>query len=143
MENILVAINPAEPRCYAGVHAVNLAKRIQARVLFLLVYPPLDGTSPQSGANGVEVSMNKSLSALIEEARSDGIPVECYVARDPFEKEIVSFVKENRITLLVVESANKSIPGHESGGFLNKIRHRINCPIEVVNEKPEWSNRKE
>lgn len=143
MENILVAINPAESRCYAGVHAVNLAKRIQARVVFLLVYPPIDGATPPSGEDRVDVSMNKSLSALIEEARSDGISVECYVARDPFEKEIVSFVKENRITLLVVESPNKRIPGDEAGDFLNKIRHRINCPIEVVNEKPEWANRKE
>ena len=87
--------------------------------------------------------MNQEISALIEEARSDGIPVECYVACGHFEKEVVSFVEENRITLMVVESPHKKIPGDESGDFLNKIRHRIECPIEVVNEKSEWSNRKE
>ena len=42
MENILVAMDPAETRFYAGMHALNLAKRINAKVLFLLIFPARD-----------------------------------------------------------------------------------------------------
>ncbi len=143
MENILVAMNPADTRFYAGVHALNLARRIKAKVLFLLVYPPSTRRSARSGEDTLEASVRKRLAALIEEARPDGITVEYYVAYGCFEKELASFVKENKITLLVVESPPEKHSIDGDGEFLDKIRHRIDCRIEVVNEKPETSNRKE
>ena len=61
-----------------------------------------------------------------------------------YESELVSFVQENKITLLVVESSSERGESRELfREFLDKLRHRINCRIEVVNEKPENLGRKE
>ncbi len=143
MENILVAMDPAETRFYAGVHALNLARRIKAKVLFLLIYPPATRRSNRSGEDTLQDSVRKRLAALIEEARSEGITVEYYVVYGCFEKEVASFVQENKITLLVLESPSEGYSTQWGGECLDKIRHRIDCRIEVVNEKPEASNRKE
>jgi len=143
MENILVAMDPAETRFHAGVHALNLARRIKAKVFFLLVYPSSKQRSDRSGEETLEAIVRKRLGALIEEARLDGITVEYYVVYGCFEKELVSFVQNNKITLLVVESPSDS-PSMDGGRErLDKIRHRIDCRIEVVNEKPQTSNGKE
>jgi len=142
VKKILAALDPIATHFNAGVHALSLAKRINAKVLFLLVYPPSAKQSGQSLEDASEASVKQKLAALIEEARADGISVDYYVAHGHFEDELVHFVHENKITLLVVEA----LPGRESTdgtGFLDKIRHRIDCLIEVVNEKPNASERKD
>ena len=133
MEKILAAMDPAKTHFSAGMHALNLARRIQASVLFLLVHSP--------GEKEVKPAVQKQLAALIEEARADGVMVEYYVTHGRFESELVSFTRENQITLLVIESPLER--NDADGAFLDKIRHRLNCRIEVVNEKPESLERKD
>jgi len=144
MEKILVAMNPARTNFCGGIHALNLAKRIKARVFFLLVFPPSSKEMRPPLVEGIEVSIKKRLESLIEEGRSDGIAVDYYLAHGDYEDELVSFIQENRITLLVVEFASEPGDSPETfKDFLDKIRHRINCRIEVVHEKPVISERKE
>ena len=141
MEKILAAMDPAKTHFSAGMHALNLARRIQARVLFLLIHAPSTRLSDRSGENKAEASARRRLAALIEEARADGITVEHYITHGHFESELVGFAQENKVTLLVIESPSEW--DSADGTFLDKIRHRLNCRIEVVNEKPESLNRKE
>jgi nucleotide-binding universal stress UspA family protein len=144
MVNILAAMDPAETHFNAGVHAINLAKRIKAKVLFLLVYPPNSRRTARSAGHPAEAAVDKRLAPLIEEARADDITVEYYVAYGHFENELVSFVRKNKISLLVLESLPERDALHGGGkALLDKIRHRIDCLIEVVNEKSETSERKE
>jgi hypothetical protein len=144
MEKILVAMDPMRTNFYACIHALNLAKRIKARVLFLLVFSPPARETKQPFEEEIAVSVKRRLESFIEEGRSEGIAVDYYLVYGDYENEIVSFVHENRITLLVVEFPAER--GHLSENFryfIDKIRHRINCRIEVVNEKPVISERKE
>jgi nucleotide-binding universal stress UspA family protein len=132
MEKILVGLYPGKTSLWAAVHALNLSKRINARLYFLLVIDRSD----ESLMRQVEASMKSSLESLIEEGISDGIPVDYYITYGQYDNELVKFVKENKITMLVVGS-----PTPQDGRFedfedlLEKIRHRINCRIEVVHEK--------
>lgn len=144
MEKILVAMNPARTNFFAGIHALNLAKRINARVLFYIALsPPANNKGSQFGEE-IEVSVKKRLESLIEEGRSDGITVDYYMAYGNYEDELVAFVQDNKITLLVVEFPSESGDSTELfKNFLDKIRHRINCRIEVVHEKPVTTKRKE
>jgi nucleotide-binding universal stress UspA family protein len=136
MEKILVGLYPGKTSLWAAVHAFNLAKRIKARLYFLLVINPEIKASDQSLVRQVEASTKSSLEALIEEGISDGIPVDYYITYGQYDNELVKFVKENKITMLVVGS-----PFPQDGRFedfedlLEKIRHRIDCRIEVVHEK--------
>jgi nucleotide-binding universal stress UspA family protein len=135
MEKILVGLSPGKTSLWAAVHALNLSKRIKARLYFLLVINPAAKEPDQGLVRQAEVSMRSSLESLIEEGISDGIPVD-YITYGQYDNELVKFVKENKITMLVVGS-----PTPQNGRFedfedlLEKIRHRIDCRIEVVHEK--------
>jgi hypothetical protein len=88
--------------------------------------------------------VKKNVQALIEEARSEGLTVDYYTAYGNYENELVDFVQENKVTLLIVESPDGQSDSTEMPkNFLNKLRHRINCRIEVVNKKPNQPERKE
>jgi nucleotide-binding universal stress UspA family protein len=136
MEKILVGLDPGKTSLWAAVHALNLAKRIQARLYFLLVVDPAAKGSDGSLMRQIEASMRASLESLIEEGISEGIPVDYYITYGQYDNELIKFVKENRITMLVVGS-----PTPQDGRLedfddrLEKIRHRIDCRIEVVHEK--------
>jgi nucleotide-binding universal stress UspA family protein len=136
MEKILVGLYPGKTSLWAAVHALNLSKRINARIYFLLVLDPEAKGSEESMGRKVEASMKSNLESLIEEGISDGILVNYYITYGQYDNELVKFVKQNKITMLVVGS-----PTPQDGCFedfedlLEKIRHRIDCRIEVVHEK--------
>lgn len=144
MERILVAMDPLQTHLFPGIHALNLAKRIKARVSFLLILPNLPAQLKAPTENENAFTLKKKVEALIEAARSDGIMVDYYAAYGNYENELVNFVHENRVTLLVVESANgQGESGEAARQFLERLRHRMDCRIEVVNEKPKTPKRKE
>ncbi len=134
MERVLVALEPGKTSIWTVVHGLNLARRIRARVFILLV-------SETRVAEGVERRLREDLQeeieSLIEEARSEEIEVELYMAYGEYDDEVVRFIKDNKITLLVL-----GVPLSKRGGTTSKfldlverIRGRVECRIEIVNEK--------
>ena len=143
MQKILVGLDPGKTSLWAAVHALNLAKRIKARLYFLLVIDPAAKGSDESLIRQVEASMKSKLESLIEEGISDGIPVDYYITYGQYDNELIKFVKENRITMLVVGSPTPQNGRLEDfDDLLEKIRHRIDCRIEVVHEKTVKTTKK-
>lgn len=143
MEKILVGLDPGKTSLWAAVHALNLSKRINARLYFLLVIDPAAKGSDESLIRQVEASMKSKLESLIEEGISDGIPVDYYITYGQYDNELVKFVKENKITMLVVGSPTPQDGRLEDfDDLLEKIRHRIDCRIEVVHEKTVKTTKK-
>lgn len=144
MERILVAMDTIRTHLFAIIHALHLARRINAKVLFLLVFP-IEKTNPEDPSKkSHESAVKKRVDAVIEEARADGIMVDYYITYGDFESELVSFIQDNNITLLVVECpVVRGVAEEACRDLLDKLRHRINCRIEVVNVKPETPERKE
>ena len=136
MERILVGMDPKRTSRWAGVYALNLAKRIQAKVSFLLVIDPAAKRSKPAISNEAETGVKESLESLIEEGLSEGILVDYYIAYGQYEDELVNFIKDNQISILVVGSpADQKASAGNFKSFLEKIRHRVDCRIEVVHEK--------
>jgi nucleotide-binding universal stress UspA family protein len=143
MEKILVGLYPGKTSLWAAVHALNLSKRINARLFFLLVIDPEAKGSDQSLMRQAEVSMKSNLETLIEEGISDGTPVNYYITYGQYDNELVKFVKENKITMLVVGSPTPRDERFDDfEDLLEKIRHRIDCRVEVVHEKTVKKQRK-
>ncbi len=133
MERILVAFDSLQPTLDAGLHGVNLAKRISAKLFFLWVTSPNSTSAVQREANAL---MKRRLEGLIDEGRGDGVLVDYFVTEGVFETEVIRFVKENKISLLLVGSPANAEDG--ASGFaetLENIRLRVNCHIEVVHKK--------
>jgi nucleotide-binding universal stress UspA family protein len=129
MEKILVGLYPGKTSLWAAVHALNLSKRINARLYFLLVIDNAAKGSDESLMRHIEASMKSSL--------------EYYITYGQYDNELVKFVKENKITMLVVGSPTSQDRRLEDfDDLLEKIRHRIDCRIEVVHEKTVKTTKK-
>jgi len=138
MNRILVAVETGHTSVSAVVYALNLAERIQAQISFLLI----DGHDDEMAATAAETSdefnVQKQLQSLISNSsRSDGVQMSFYVADGSYESELVNFVEQNRISLLIV-----GFPalGQQEGAarFLERlmsIKQKINCRIMIVSEK--------
>jgi nucleotide-binding universal stress UspA family protein len=136
MEKILVGVTPENDHLWAGIHALNLAKRIKAQVTFLLIFDPVKGKSKPLERKDAGQAVRKSLEAIIDQARSEGVQVEYYVAYGSYEYELVRFVKENKMSMLIIDSpvCDKEAAGN-ARDILENIRHQIDCRVEVVQEK--------
>lgn len=139
MERILVGMDASETTLWAVIHAINLAKRIKARVSILVVNHP-EAARPGREKHRRELTAvsKQRLESLIEESRSQGLLVDYYVTEGLYEPELIRFIRENGTTLLVVgfPAIRRAGTPAEFEGFLERIRHRINCRIEVVHERP-------
>jgi nucleotide-binding universal stress UspA family protein len=138
MERILVGMAPGRTSLWAGVYALNLAKRIQAKVYFLLVIDPAAKKIKSADSKNADAFEKDHLESLIEEGLSEGILVDYYVAYGQYEDELVNFIRDNHISILVVGSpADPKAAAGNYKNFLEKLRHRVDCRIEVVHEKTE------
>jgi nucleotide-binding universal stress UspA family protein len=137
MEKILVGMNPESASYWAGMHALNLAKRINAKVFFLRVTKSeMKDMALSSVNNDREISTRARLEPLIEKARSEGTPVDYYIIYGEYEKELINFIHENKITMLILgDPADHEADRADFTAFLEKIRHRVDCCIEIVHEK--------
>ena len=93
MERILVGMDPERTSRWAGVYALNLAKRIQAKVSFLLVIDPAAKRSTTAISKTAETIAKQRLESLIEEGLSEGILVDYYISYGQYEKRTRQFYK--------------------------------------------------
>ncbi len=136
MEKILAGMTLESSSLWAGIHALNLAKRINAHVSFLLVtaQEQIDPAEKDQESGDETVS---GIEALIDEGRAEGVVVNYYRACGDFAGELIHFVRQNKITLLVIASPGETdIHGVAFKDFLEKLHHRLNCRMEVVQMKP-------
>ena len=144
MEKILVGMNPVSTSFWAGMHALNLVKRIDARVCFLYVTDPESSEDREYPPYQDAASDEKErVDHFVEKARAEGIPVDYYVSEGDYESELIRFVHEKGITMLVLgaPAGHQAAPNRFST-FLDRIRHSVNCRIEVLHEKTLAGNQK-
>jgi nucleotide-binding universal stress UspA family protein len=144
MEKILVGMNPVSTSFWAGLHALNLAKRIDAKICFLHV---VDSSSSEDRAHPADQDASsdatRRMDHFVEKARAEGIPVDCYVSEGDYESELVRFVHEKGITMLVLGAPDgHTMAPARFSAFLDRIRHRVDCRIEVLHEKTFTRNKK-
>jgi nucleotide-binding universal stress UspA family protein len=137
MEKILVGMTPVSASFWAGLHALNLAKRINARICLLHV---VDSRSSEDRAHHADQdspgNVTQRMNHFVEKARAEGIPVDCYVSEGDYESELVRFVHEKGITMLVLGAPEgHGLTPARFSAFLDRIRHRVDCRIEVLHEK--------
>jgi nucleotide-binding universal stress UspA family protein len=133
MKKILVAIDGGNAAWGGLSHACSLAKRIDVQLNVLLVYPP-DRIHPSRRGMEVKEEIRKKLELLIEAAKTEGIRVNYYVTEGIYDDEVISFINNNKITLLVYETLEGDMQpaNKESATTLCTLRHRVACTIEVV-----------
>jgi len=127
----------------AVYRAIHLAERIKANVHILLVLYEKQTSSPEDSLVGLEDAAKKNLGLMIEKARSNGITVRYYITKGNFEAEVIRFVAEKKITLLILglphgDSENAMLFNKS----LNSIRQNVRCAIELVRRKEPLTRRK-
>jgi hypothetical protein len=138
MERILVSMDAHRGSWEAWSRAISLAKRIDARLYALLVLPRAEQRLAGGADRGAASDVRKRLELLLEKAELDGIHVDYFVSEGTYEEEVIHFVEQNKITLIVAEppDGNARHPDRENSNF-RKIRHRINCRMELVTTRKD------
>ncbi|MBI5592494.1 MAG: universal stress protein [Deltaproteobacteria bacterium] len=127
----------------AVYRAIHLAERIKANVHILLVIFQKSASSPADSLIGLEGEAKKHLELMIETARSNGVNVHHYIAKGNFEAEVIRFVTEKKITLLILGLPHgDSENSVEFNKTLNGIRQNVRCAIELVRRKEHLTRRK-
>ena len=138
MERILVIMTDQYHPWEALGRAVALAKRISARVFVLKVF-----SQDEEQGEGVEQDKKTSagirLENMIQTARTDSIGIDYFVTEGDFEEEVIRFVDNNKISILVAEtgewdSRHCENPG-KGLGPIQDIMYRISCRVELVSPK--------
>jgi len=82
------------------------------------------------------VQVRRRLELMTEEARAKGVAIERYDTEGAYDEEVIRFVREHKISLLVVESSEGD---HRQSGWseleFQNIRHRIACRVERVSPR--------
>ena len=131
MERVLVSMNTRQGAWEAFSRAISLARRIDARIYALLVLPP-----HTAGGRKIELEtsgVRERLELLIEAAKSENIHIDYFISEGKYEDEVIRFIEQNRITLLVVESPegdNRNIDREPRR--IDSLRHRTTCRMEVI-----------
>lgn len=127
----------------AVYRAIHLAERIKANVHILLVWYQESIFSPAEAFTGLEDAVKKHLELLIEKARSIGVNVRYYITNGNFEDEVIRFVAEKKITLLILGlPQGDSESSVEFNKSLYAIRQNVRCAIELVRRKEPLTRRK-
>lgn len=127
----------------AVYRAIHLAERIKANVHLLLVWYQEPTSSPVDAFTGLEDAAKKHLELMIEKARSNGVSVHYYISKGNFEDEVIRFVAEKKITLLILGLPyGNSESSVEFNKALYAIRQNVRCAIELVRRKDPLTRRK-
>ena len=138
MKKILVALETGETHLWPAVHAINLAKRMGGRVTVLRMLPTGTNEEHLSHQKRGQGQLREKLETLIEKARSQGVSVEYHIAHGNYEDELVKFIREAKVDILVLAEPHLLRRGRrDRKSSVSSIRHRVNCRIELVYEKPE------
>ena len=139
MKRIMAVLEANETSLWSAIHAINLSQRLGGRVFILRFFPPekdREGGASQEERNGM---LQQRLEALIEQARSQTVSVDYHIAFGSSEDELVRFIRETKIDILVLIAPHLVTPGRRQRAIsLESVRHRVNCRIELVYEKPEY-----
>ena len=138
MKRILVALETNERQLWPAVHAINLAKRTGGSVTVLRIFSNDENTEHLSYQEARRGQLRERLETLIEHARAQGVSVEYHIANGNYEDELVKFIREAKVDILVLAAPHLLRRGRKDReSSISSIRHRVNCRIELVYEKPE------
>ncbi len=135
MERILVGIDSKMTTLWSVLYALNLAKRMDVRISVLLVIEPAASSEKENEHDGDGIKHR--LEAYIQEGRSEGIPIDYFLTYGSFKEELITFIQEKKISLLVVDKpiADRKGASVMLPELLGEIKLRTNCRIEVVQKK--------
>jgi nucleotide-binding universal stress UspA family protein len=132
MDKILVAIDGRHSGWEALSHACSLAQRIHVDLNVLLVIAPDRRNLPQA-VREVEEAVKKRLALLIETAKAEGITINYFLTEGTYEDEVINFVNNHKIALLVLEHIDGDArSASKDSASLRALRHRLTCKMEVV-----------
>jgi K+-sensing histidine kinase KdpD len=135
MERVLVSMNCWNGYWGALSRGISLAGRIDAKLYALLVLPHSAEDTGKEEYNAPCVNRER-FELLIEIAKSKGSRIDYFISEGDYEEEVIRFVEQNRITLVIAELPDAQSPGYERDlAQIRKIQHRISCRVELVSPR--------
>lgn len=137
MDNVLIAIDSSESSFWLAFHAVGLTRRVKANVAILMVVDEELMRQSENRDDWIGLP-ERRLESLVAEETSGRERIAYYVAHGAFEQEVLQFVRENGVTVLVISKPTGKEPGRMRRflEMLERISKQTSCHIEVVQKVP-------
>jgi K+-sensing histidine kinase KdpD len=119
-ERILVPLGPHNKDLKGVHHALALAERMQASVYVLLLESLADGEDL--------MPWEEAILELINNAREAGLAVSYHIAKGSFEEEVLAFILEEDIHLIV-------FGGDEAYMAPSLLRIKSRAPVQIIQVK--------
>jgi K+-sensing histidine kinase KdpD len=120
-ERILVPLGPHNKDLKGVHHALALAERMQASVYILLLESLAD-------RDDLLIWVQEALQDLINNAREAGLAVSYHIAKGSFEEEVLAFILEEGIDLIV-------FGGDEAYMAPSLLRIKSRAPVQIIQVK--------
>ena len=137
MKRILVGIDSNTTTLLSVIYALNFAKRMDMKISILLVIEPASMSGKPEEAAQNESAIRKRLEKFILDGRSEGTTIDFFVAYGSFKEEVIKFIKEEKIGLLIVDSPfpDRKVASGKLPALFGEIKQRTHCRVEVVHKK--------
>ncbi|MDL1970036.1 MAG: hypothetical protein LWW94_03485 [Candidatus Desulfofervidaceae bacterium] len=126
IDSILVALNKKIFSLAPVDYAKGLASRLKAKVSILIVQ------DEETETNG-EFFL-KELQPVLEKYRVNKIPVECYLSKGDFVKEVTKFVEENKANMIVIPRPLQK-KDKDFDKWVKSLRRNIQSLLIIVEKK--------
>jgi len=147
-KNIMVVTNSTK-YCRQALHyGISMAKRYNAHVHVLhLMHDPFNLDhwqlalpslkTIQEEYQDMRITAKKDLDAMITEEQVKGLSIHVGIAEGPPEKEVLHFVKDKKIDLLIMLAHEEGYLEQSLFGGLNeKIHRKLPCTVMFVKQEP-------
>jgi nucleotide-binding universal stress UspA family protein len=137
---IVVGTDGSSTAAMAVGEAIELARRLNARLHVVSAYRPLSGVrvagpDPEAtgAAPGPTVEVDATLERAAGEAHAAGVEAECYARKSDPAEAILDVAEELQADLIIV--GNKGMHGTRRyllGSVPDKISHHAGCSVLIV-----------
>lgn len=139
-DEILLATDGSEPASRAAKHAVEHARKFDARLHVLYAVSPgifdvFSSESVEGLVDDVTERGEQIVDIVAEEARAEGVDVVTHVEQRVPHEAIIKYVDENGIDLIVLGTRGRSEKGISDrllGGVSNKVVYLSDVPVLTV-----------
>lgn len=118
-------------------YAKSIAKRYDSRLFLLHVTEPINLITPPEAAwvdqEGIQQRLEQRLEQAGAELRSQGFWAEAFAVTGPVRSEILGFIEENKVDIIVLGTHGKA--GFERfllGSDAEAILRKVKCPVLLI-----------
>ena len=130
IKTVAVGTDGSDTAAKAVEFAIDLAKRYEAKIVFLSAYHPVSDDRLKRESRDAPEDVEPSLRDAVDTAREKGLDATCEAKEGDAAKVLVDLASKHSADLLVI--GNKGMSRKVLGSVPNTVSHKADCSVIIV-----------